>query len=94
MSTMGWSDAWRSRNPESREFTWFSRPHNNGFRLDHAFLSPSLVPRLASVQYAHETRRPGVTDHSGLVVDVHADDSEVGANVPCSSAIPTPITAP
>ena len=74
MSTMGWSDAWRSRNPESREFTWFSRPHNNGFRLDHAFLSPSLVPRLASVQYAHETRRPGVTDHSGLVVDVHADD--------------------
>ena len=70
MSTMGWNDAWRTRNPAGREFTWYSRPANNGFRLDHAFLSPSLMPRLASVQYVHETRRPGVTDHSALVVDL------------------------
>ena len=70
MSTMGWCDAWRRLNPDGREYTWYSRPYNNGFRLDHAFLSPSLMPRLASVQYAHETRRPGVTDHSALVVDL------------------------
>ena len=70
MSTMGWCDAWRSLNPDGREFTWYSSPHNNGFRLDHAFLSPSLTPRLASARYAHETRRRGVTDHSALVIDL------------------------
>ena len=70
MSAMGWSDAWRTRNPAGREFTWYSRPANNGFRLDHAFLSPSLMPRLASAQYVHETRRPEITDHSALVLDL------------------------
>lgn len=69
ISAMGWCDAWRTRNPEGREFTWYSN-HGNGFRLDHAFLSPSLMPRLASVRYAHETRRPGVTDHSAMVVEL------------------------
>lgn len=70
MSTMGWCDAWRSLNPDGREYTWYSSPHNNGFRLDHAFLSPSLTPRLLWAQYAHEIRRRGVTDHSALVVDL------------------------
>jgi exonuclease III len=71
MSAMGWCDAWRSLNPDGREFTWYSNmPHNNGFRLDHAFLSPSLTPRLLSARFEHETRRPGISDHSALVVDL------------------------
>ncbi len=70
MSEMGWCDIWRTRNPDGREYSWFSRPRNNGFRLDHAFASPSLVPRLRGAAYAHQTRQTGVTDHSGLVVDL------------------------
>ena len=68
---MGWVDAWRDRNPEGREFTWFSpRPDQNGFRLDHAFLSPTLASRLRDVRYDHSTRESHASDHSALVVDL------------------------
>ena len=81
LSEMGWVDAWRSRNPDGREFTWYSKPYGNGFRLDHAFLSPSLAPRLLDVRYDHSTRESGTSDHSALVVDlkrvtVSAGDSD------------------
>lgn len=38
--------------------------------MHHAFLSPSLAPRLVSSAYRHETRTPGVSDHSALVVEL------------------------
>lgn len=71
MTDTGWIDAWRSLRPDEREYTWYST-HGNGFRLDHAFLSPSLTSRLVSSAYRHETRAPGVSDHSALVVDLAA----------------------
>ncbi len=69
MTDTGWVDAWRSLRPAGREYTWYSA-HGNGFRLDHAFLSPSLAPRLVSSAYRHETRTRGVSDHSALVVEL------------------------
>lgn len=69
MTDTGWIDGWRSLRPDEREFTWYSN-HGHGFRLDHAFLSPSLAPRLVSSVYRHETRTRGVTDHSALVVEL------------------------
>jgi len=65
----GWIDTWRSRNPEAREFTWYSRGYNNGFRLDHALASPSLNNKVEDVFYSHQEREDGVTDHSLMVVD-------------------------
>ena len=70
MSAMGWVDAWRTLHPDDREYTWYSRPRNNGFRLDHAFLSPELAPSLQSARHVHSTRAEGVTDHSAIVVDL------------------------
>ena len=71
LSEMGWVDAWRSTHGDGREFTWYSvKPHFNGFRIDHAFLSPSLAPRLLGARYDHSTRETGATDHSALVVDL------------------------
>lgn len=71
LSEMGWVDAWRSTHPHDREFTWISvKPHLNRFRIDHAFLSPSLAPRLVNAQYDHGTREFGATDHSALVVEL------------------------
>ena len=79
LSEMGWVDAWRSTHPDAREFTWFSAPpHRNGFRLDHAFLSPSLAPRLLGARYDHATREGGATDHSALVVDLRMDAQAQG----------------
>jgi exonuclease III len=66
----GWIDTWRSRNPEAREFTWFSRGYNNGFRLDHALASPSLNNKVKKVFYSHQEREEGVTDHSLMGVDI------------------------
>jgi exodeoxyribonuclease-3 len=69
MTEGGWVDAWRSLRPDGREYTWYST-HGNGFRLDHAFLSPPLSFRLMSAAYRHETRLSGVSDHSAIEIEL------------------------
>ena len=65
-----WTDAWRSLHPEVREFSWYDRRSGNGFRIDHALLSPMLAPRLRKAEYVHSTRTSRATDHSGLLVEL------------------------
>jgi exodeoxyribonuclease-3 len=65
----GWIDSWRSRNPESREFSWLSQI-GNGFRIDHAFASPSLNSKITNIQYSHQVRLDGISDHSMLLLDL------------------------
>jgi len=64
----GWIDLWRKRNPEVKEFSWFSA-RANGFRIDHAFASPILDARVRSVRYSHGERGLGISDHSILCVE-------------------------
>ena len=74
LSALGWTDAWRARNPGKTEWTWYSKlkggARGNGFRLDHAFATPSLRPRIASCRYSHSEREAGVSDHSLMIVEV------------------------
>ncbi len=65
----GFQDVWRDRFPEGREFSWYSH-RGNGFRVDHAFASPRLAPRIGDVRYSHAERAIGVSDHSALVLDI------------------------
>jgi exodeoxyribonuclease-3 len=65
----GWVDPWRARNPLVREYTWFSNA-GNGFRLDHAYASPTLAPEVLNARYDHGPRVARVTDHSALVVEL------------------------
>jgi exodeoxyribonuclease-3 len=81
----GWTDAWRALHPDVREFTWYNRRSGNGFRIDHALLSPVLVPRLLTAENLHGTRTSGTTDHSGLLVDL---DEIVPASEAASSRMP------
>ncbi len=67
LSDTGYIDAWRTRHPAGREFSWYSNA-GNGFRIDHAFLSPALSPRLAEAHYDHTPREEHFTDHSMLTV--------------------------
>lgn len=69
LEELGWADAWRSLHPEDREYTWYS-PKGNGFRLDYAWLSPSLRGSLRAASHLHETRTKAITDHAGLMVDL------------------------
>jgi exonuclease III len=66
----GWTDAWRSRHPGEHQYSWFSSARN-GFRLDHALLSPALAGGLAGAEFDH-TLQLGLSDHSALVIDLDA----------------------
>jgi len=69
MDAIGFRDLWRHRYPDGREFTWYSH-RGNGFRIDHAFLSPSLAARAGVIRYSHEERLAGLSDHSVLLLDL------------------------
>lgn len=63
-------DAWRQVHGDAaREFSWYSHA-GNGFRIDHAFLSPSLAPVIRRCWYDHAPRTTGATDHSMLLLDI------------------------
>lgn len=65
----GWIDTWRSRNPDSREYSWYSNV-GNGFRLDQALASPSFNDNIRTVYYDHLPRESRATDHSSMVIDL------------------------
>lgn len=67
----GWIDVWRERNPEGREFTWYSN-HNNGFRLDQLFAPRQFAHRIVDVQYdwGRGGRDAKLSDHAAIVFEV------------------------
>jgi len=69
IAAVGFCDLWRQRYPEGREFSWYST-RGNGFRIDHAFLSPALAGRAGEVRYSHAEREAGISDHSALILDL------------------------
>ncbi|MDX1874525.1 endonuclease/exonuclease/phosphatase family protein [Mycolicibacterium sp. 120266] len=66
----GYLDVWRSRHPATREYLWFSRPGDDGFRLDHLYASPELAHRVSLCEFDHAPRLAGETDHSALVTEL------------------------
>jgi len=69
IAEIGFCDLWRCRNPELREYSWFST-RGNGFRIDHAFLSGALAERAGPIRYSHEERLAGLSDHSPLILEL------------------------
>ena len=74
LSSAGWRDPWRERNPQARDCTWISpgRPGvpGAGYRVDCALVSRSLRGRVRACAYDHAVRAPGVSDHSLLTLDL------------------------
>ena len=74
----GWRDAYRLVHGSKREFTWYSPGHDNGFRLDQAFVSPQLIDRVTDVRHLwvedkdQLQRRDAVSDHAALIVEFDA----------------------
>jgi exonuclease III len=69
---LGYRDAFRTCNgyaSRSPSWTWKTiAGHDGGWRLDHTFLSPGLLP--AACQYHHQWREQGLSDHSALETDL------------------------
>lgn len=63
----GWVDCWKAKNPNVRDFGWFSHT-GNGFRLDHCFFSPALAPDLEDAEFDHEARLARLSSSAPLVV--------------------------
>ena len=63
----GYSDIWRALHPGVREYSWFNRPGDNGFRLDYVFGAADLAQCFGYCEFDHAARLSGETDHSGLV---------------------------
>ncbi len=75
-------DAWRKVHGDAaREFSWRSHA-GNGFRIDHAFLSPSLAPLIQGCWYDHAPRTTGLTDHAMLLLDIDTSDLATVAHCP------------
>ena len=73
----GWRDAFRHLRGTARAYTWYSPNAGNGFRLDQAFLNPTLLPSLVGARYAwgRHTTAPGraaLSDHAALLVDLRS----------------------
>jgi exonuclease III len=64
----GLIDAFRLHHPEGKEPSWEWPKWGGGWRLDHLFVSPDL--EVERVEYHHDWRRAGLSDHSALEADV------------------------
>jgi exonuclease III len=75
MEQIGWADGFRYLRGNRREYTWYSPNGRNGFRLDQAFINPTLLARLHRVRHvwagATRERLETLSDHASLVVDFH-----------------------
>lgn len=67
LSTQLMVDAYREKNGDAKEYSWYSRA-GNGFRVDHALITHDLKPSLASAEYLHESRNRA-SDHSALMIE-------------------------
>jgi exonuclease III len=69
-----WHEAWLCKHPDALEFSWYPRmgipQRKNGWRLDKAFVSDALLPRVRDAFYDHGFRMEAMTDHSALIVDL------------------------
>ena len=71
MAEAGFTDLWRARHPRRREYSWFSTPRRDGFRLDHAFGNGRIAAAVRACRFDHRARLAGLTDHAALVLDLH-----------------------
>ena len=68
LRALGWTDAFRHVHGLARKERSWAWPNGGGYRLDHVLVSPGVEVR--ACEYLHELRTHGLSDHSGLVVDL------------------------
>jgi exonuclease III len=78
LESNGWSDLWRQRNPDQREYTWH---HHNGagFRIDQLFATRAILENVQELRYDWGSpsvgKMRGPSDHAAIVFDFDAEAS-------------------
>lgn len=72
---LGWTDAWRHTHGSFNGYSWYSNTEN-GFRIDHAFVSSSLKDAILEGYFSHRERLLGYSDHSVLVVELLLENNK------------------
>lgn len=68
----GFRDAFREvHGQEVREYSWEWPRWGGGYRLDHLILSKSIAA--TRVEYLHDWRRAGLSDHSPLLAELQVE---------------------
>ncbi len=81
LESNGWSDLWRQRNPDLREYSWH---HHNGagFRIDQLFATRIVRENVRDLRYEWGAppvgKRRGPSDHAAIIFDVEAEASPIG----------------
>ena len=74
LADTGWTDLWRDRNPDAREFTWYNHASGAGFRLDQLFSTGMTDQIVRDVRYDWGTppvgKLRGPSDHAAIVIDL------------------------
>ncbi len=68
---VGWVDAFRAVNGESKQFTWWSNfpaafERNLGWRIDYHIVTPDLAPHIRAASIYRDER---FSDHAPLIID-------------------------
>jgi exonuclease III len=69
-----WTEAWLYMHPNQCEYSWSpfrldpAYEGRSGWRIDKAFVSAPLLPKVRSADYDHGFRQQRLTDHSALLV--------------------------
>ena len=67
----GWIDLYRQQHGDAaREYSWISPRTQRGFRYDHALAGSAVSKSLTDFQYDHTVREKGLSDHSGLLLEL------------------------
>lgn len=69
MESMGYVDAFRHVHGDVREFSWYSH-QGNGYRYDHTYVHPGLLPLVSDCRYQHRARESNLSDHSPMVLEL------------------------
>lgn len=69
LATMGYVDAWRRANPDSRESTW-AHPFVGATRIDGVYVSAPLAGAVTRAELLHGPREAGHSDHSMVLVEL------------------------
>lgn len=73
LEAAGYVDAFRLKHKDREEYSWFSH-QGNGYRYDHTYVHPALIPFVADCDYSQKEREDKLSDHAVMLLDLELDE--------------------